>query len=79
MFDNLISLHDELLSRQKEVPYSPDRVQAIGLCFATEWNELKYDILEALGEPEFTINSKKQKEENFHYGKWREWTPRLRG
>lgn len=78
MFQTLIDAYDKTLRVQSEKPYSADRVQAYGMVFAQEWNARKHDILKALGEPEFVVNGKGKQEENFDYGKWRQWMVRLK-
>lgn len=67
-WDRLFADFDAYLRAQSQMPYDPDRVQALGMRFAVEWNQAKIPICDLLGEDP----------DEFNYTKWRFWVPRVR-
>jgi hypothetical protein len=64
----LFERFDAYMAVMVETPYCPDRVQALGMSFADQWNSDKALICDLLGEDP----------DDFDYAKWRLWVPRLK-
>lgn len=52
MFGNLVTYYLEYREERGKLPYNGDKVQALGLRFADEWNACKQELMKHFSIPE---------------------------